>query len=191
MAPAAHEKHRPSEISVWNLVPAVSHGAINPIRVGLPPLAEQKRIVAKVEEFMALCDRLELQLQERDTRHAMLASASLARFADAPIPANLSLLFHDSYTIEPGDLRKAILSLAVQGKLIAQDPNDEPAQEVFRRVAARLPTKLSENPFLADIPMTITEESECELPIGWTWIPLGHVGIWAPVVGSLSSIRAK
>jgi type I restriction enzyme, S subunit len=94
---------------------------------GLPPLAEQKRIVAKADELMALCDRLEQQQQERDTRHAALARASLARFADAPTPANLNFLFYDSYTIEPADLRKTILTLAVQGELVPQDPNDEPA----------------------------------------------------------------
>lgn len=90
----------------------------------LPPLAEQKRIVTKVDELMALCDRLEAQQQERETRHAALAHASLARFADAPTPANLNFLFHPSYTISPADLRKSILTLAVQGKLVPQDPND-------------------------------------------------------------------
>lgn len=84
----------------------------------LPPIAEQKRIVAKVDELMALCDRLEAQQQERDTRHAALARASLARFAEAPTPANLDFLFHPSYPITPADLRKSILTLAVQGELI-------------------------------------------------------------------------
>jgi type I restriction enzyme S subunit len=99
--------------------------------VPLPPLAEQKRIVAKVDELMALCDRLDAQQQERETRHASLARASLARFADAPTPANLPFLFHPSYAIPPADLRKSILTLAVQGKLVPQDPNDEPAEKTF------------------------------------------------------------
>jgi type I restriction enzyme S subunit len=99
----------------------------------LPPLAEQKRIVAKVDELMALCDRLEEQQKERETRHAALARASLARFAEAPTPANLEFLFHQSYAIAPADLRKSILTLAVQGKLVPQDPNDESTQESLAR----------------------------------------------------------
>jgi type I restriction enzyme S subunit len=74
---------------------------------------------------MALCDRLALQQQERETRHAALARASLARFADAPTPANLPFLFHPSYAIPPADLRKSILTLAVQGKLVPQDAEPE------------------------------------------------------------------
>ncbi len=127
--------------------------------VGLPPLAEQKRIVAKVDELMALCDRLEAQQQERETRHAALARASLARFADAPTPANLSFLFHDSYTIEPADLRKSILTLAVQGNLVFQDPRDEPAEE-WLSTADRSPPRAERDigvpPF--------------SLPHGWTWL---------------------
>ena len=106
---------------------------MRPLAIPLPPLAEQKRIVAKVDELMALCDRLEAQQQERETRHAALARASLARFADAPTPANLKFLFHKSYTIAPADLRKSILTLAVQGKLVPQDPNDEPAEQLLSR----------------------------------------------------------
>ena len=106
------------------------------IPIALPPLAEQKRIVAKVDELMALCDRLEAQQQERETRHAALARASLARFADAPTPANLPFLFHPSYAIPSADLRKSILTLAVQGKLVPQDPNDEPAAPHHKRQRA-------------------------------------------------------
>jgi type I restriction enzyme S subunit len=105
--------------------------------IPLPPLAEQKRIVAKVDELMALCDRLEAQQQERETRHAALAHASLARFAEAPAPANLAWIFHPSYTIPSADLRKAILTLAVQGKLVPQDPNDEPAEDSLSRLGLK------------------------------------------------------
>jgi type I restriction enzyme S subunit len=102
----------------------INLGAAKSLPIPVPPLAEQKRIVAKVDELMALCDRLEAQQKERETRHAALARASLARFADAPTPANLTFLFHKSYTIPAADLRKSILTLAIQGKLIPKDHND-------------------------------------------------------------------
>ncbi len=111
----------------------ISLGRMRPLPFPLPPLAEQKRIVAKVDELMALCDRLEAQQQERDNRHAALARASLTRFAEAPTPANLDFLFHQSYPINPADLRKAILSLAVQGKLVPQDPNDENTEHLLMK----------------------------------------------------------
>jgi type I restriction enzyme S subunit len=102
---------------------------------GLPPLAEHKRIGDKVDQLMALCDQLEAQQQERETRHAALARASLSRFAQAPTPTNLNLLFHKSYTIPPADLRKSILTLAVQGKLVPQEPKDEPAKELLKKIS--------------------------------------------------------
>ena len=89
--------------------------------IALPPLAEQMRIVAKVDELMALCDRLEALQLEREAQAGQLARASLARFTDAPTPANLNHLFHSSFPISPSDLRKSILTLAIQGKLVSQD----------------------------------------------------------------------
>jgi type I restriction enzyme S subunit len=117
--------------------PAINDGEFRGCPLPLPPIAEQKRIVVTVDELMALCDRLEAQQQERETRHATLARASLARFADAPTPVNLDFLFHNSYTIDPADLRKSILTLAVQGKLVPQDPNDEPAEECLSRLGLK------------------------------------------------------
>src|SRR5205823_6466821 len=105
----------------YTTVDHLSSGQIENVVVPLPPLAEQKRIVAKVDELMALCDRLEAQQEEREMRHASLARASLSRFAEAPTPANLTFLFHKSYTIPPADLRKSILTLAVQGELVPKD----------------------------------------------------------------------
>lgn len=127
------------------------------IPVPLPPLAEQKRIVAKVDELMALCDRLEAQQQDRETRHAALARASLARFAAAPTPANLPFLFHPSYAIPPADLRKSILTLAVQGKLVPQDPNDEPAET------------------LCEPDEELAAASSFEVPNGWIWTRLAKL----------------
>ncbi len=136
--------------------------------IALPPLAEQKRIVAKVDELMALCDRLEAQQLEREAQAGQLARASLARFADAPTPANLNLLFHSSFPISPSDLRKSILTLAVQGKLVPQDPNDEPAEELLARLARELtPERCRKQASpLASLP---ADSLQYDLPDSWTW----------------------
>lgn len=143
----------------------------------LPPLAEQKRIVEKVDELMALCDRLEAQQQERETRHAALARASLARFAEAPTPANLDWIFHSAFSIPPSDLRKSILTLAVQGKLVPQDPNDEPADEVLARIAATK-LQLRENGEIARQKPFEPLQSDSvpfEAPESWRWAKLAEL----------------
>jgi type I restriction enzyme S subunit len=150
------------------------------VRIPLPPLAEQKRIVAKVDELMALCDRLEEQQQERETRHAALARASLARFADAPTPSNLPLLFHPSFVIPPADLRKTIFTLAVQGKLVPQDTNDEPAEELIDRIAEIRHGGIAQQ----YLPVT-KDEAPYELPCSWMWVRLGNISLtsdsgWSP-----------
>lgn len=156
--------------------PAINDGEFRGCPVPLPPLAEQKRIVAKVDELMALCDQLETQQQERDTRHAALTRASLARFANAPTPANLTFLFHPSYAISPADLRKSILTLAVQGKLVPQDPNDEPAGELLKRLARGLTPEQRRRQAgpLSPIP---ARSLQYEVPESWAWARFRDVAI--------------
>jgi type I restriction enzyme, S subunit len=126
---------------------------------------------------MALCDRLALQQQERETRHAALARASLARFADEPTPANLTFLFHPSYAISPADLRKSILTLAVQGKLVPQDPNDEPADSILRATHSFFDRLVAAKKLSAPKPLPLIEDDEVpfSLPIGWAWCRFGQI----------------
>ncbi len=134
----------------------------------LAPLAEQKRIVTKVDELMALCERLETQQKERETKHTALASASLARFADAPTPTNLNFLFHKSYTIPPADFRKSILTLAVQGKLVRQDPNDPNTRDVIdHAMEKRTHTIRSKSLRRKALDESVELISEAELPSSW------------------------
>jgi type I restriction enzyme S subunit len=136
--------------------------------------------VAKVDELMALCDRLEAQQQERQTRHAALACASLARFADAPTPANLNFIFHKSYDIAPADLRKTILTLAVQGKLVPQDPDDEPAEQLLRRIAEKrtgllkggYPNPSEASTQLRKQQVQVLPRNLATLAPGWAWATL-------------------
>jgi type I restriction enzyme S subunit len=149
-------------------MPRLGTQDLESVAIPLPPLAEQQRIVAKVDELMALCDRLEAQQQERETRHAVLARASLARFADAPTPANLNFIFHKSYVIPPADLRKSILTLAVQGKLVPQDPNDEPADqgELF---AKEEPKGQARGRTGAELGEITEADVDAEIPPPWVW----------------------
>lgn len=126
--------------------------------IPLAPPGEQKRIVAKVDELMALCDRLEAQQQERQTRHAALARASLVRFADAPTPANLSLLFRDECSIDPADLRRAVLALAVKGRLVPQVDEEGTGQEVVASLrASRLGARDNADRVEASVPFDVPE----------------------------------
>ena len=120
---------------------------VNGIEIPLPPLAEQHRIVAKVDELMALCNRLEAARTERETTRNRLAAASLARLnAPDPDPAvfrNDAAFALDNLTpltTRPDQikaLRQTVLNLAVRGKLVPQDPNDESASELLKKIAAR------------------------------------------------------
>jgi type I restriction enzyme, S subunit len=110
----------------------------------LPPLVEQHRIVAKVDELMALCDRLAAARAEREAVRDRLAAASLARL-NTPDPvtfqddARFALDTLPALTARPDQikhLRQTILNLAVRGKLVPQDPKDEPASELLKRIAA-------------------------------------------------------
>lgn len=108
----------------------------------LPPLAEQRRIVAKVDELMGLCDRLEAARAGCEAVRDRLAAASLARL-NVPDPesfqddARFALDALPALTTRPDQikrLRQTILNLAVRGKLVPQDPNDEPASELLKRL---------------------------------------------------------
>jgi type I restriction enzyme S subunit len=160
----------------------ITKGKLESIRLPLPPLAEQKRIVAKVDELMAVCDRLDQQQQERETRHTVLARASLARFADAPTPANLNFIFHKSYDIPPADLRKSILTLAVQGKLVPQDPDDERAEDLMARCLAER-HELKRTTVSAVQSIDGADALGYDLPASWRWHLLDDLLIFGPTNG--------
>ena len=119
-------KDETSKLTVQN----IKSKQLNEAPVLLPPLAEQHRIVAKVDELMALCDRLEAARAEREATRDRLAAASLARL-NAPDPntfqddARFALGALPALTTRPDQitqLRQTILNLAVRGKLVEQEP---------------------------------------------------------------------
>ena len=149
------------------------------IPVMLPPLAEQHRIVAKIDELMALCDRLEAARAEREATRDRLATASLARLK-APDPDPEVFQDHAAFALDnlaplttrPDQikaLRQTILNLAVRGKLVPQDPNDEPASELLKRIAAEQArtAKTGKSRKKKASPVE-TANAPFILPMGWT-----------------------
>ena len=157
----------------------------------LPPLAEQHRIVARVDELMALCDWLDAARAERESTRDRLATASLARLnASDPDPATFerdvgfALNNLTPLTTRPDQiktLRQTILNLAVRGKLVPQDHNDEPASELLKqiagdRVALEKSGAMKKSKPLP--PVINTEEAPFELPAGWAWAQFPEVGLF-------------
>ncbi|WP_027595059.1 restriction endonuclease subunit S [Pseudomonas sp. LAIL14HWK12:I7] len=159
----------------------VNQGHIGSLSVPLPPIAEQLRIVAKVDELMALCDRLEARQADADSAHAQLAQAllsSLIQASDAEDFAQswqrLAEHFHTLFTTESSidALKQTLLQLAVMGKLVPQNPSDEPASELLKRIAeekARLVTEGKLRKPKARLEIS-EEEMAFSLPRGWQWV---------------------
>jgi type I restriction enzyme S subunit len=122
----------------------LSIGKLAQFVIPLPPLAEQHRIVAKVDELMALCDRLEAEQADAKSAHAKLVETLLSTLTQSTDAADLAAnwerlaeYFDTLFTTESSldALKQTILQLAVMGKLVPQDPKDEPASELLKRIA--------------------------------------------------------
>ncbi|UTF49811.1 restriction endonuclease subunit S [Desulfomicrobium sp. ZS1] len=146
----------------------------------LPPLAEQKRIVAKVDELMALCDQLEAQQLERERRFPVLSRTCHARFAEAPTPDNLNRIFDEVGAVSPADIKRMILTLAAHGKLVAQDPREESATKLLERVAVKREQLLKNGYPNSDEAKSQLRKQHAQhlpeglqdLPVGWKWATL-------------------
>ena len=154
----------------------------------LPPLAEQHRIVAKVDELMALCDRLEAARTEREATRDRLGGAVLSRL-NAPDPDPAIFRNHAAFALENlaplttridqiKVLRQTILSLAVRGKLVEQDPIEGTGQALLcelRKIRNTWETsgrvrKQKVKNAVAD------DEQHLDLPTSWAWTRLIDVG---------------
>ena len=152
----------------------------------VPPLAEQRRIVAKVDELMALCDRLEETRSAREDTRDRLTKSSLARLratdTDAP-----TFRAHARFTVDAlpaltaradqvKHLRQAILSLAVRGQLVDQDPADESASELLKRIrVSRAHTRKAKKRLTHALNTKAVDARLFNLPNGWEWTPLAEV----------------
>ncbi|EAR21576.1 restriction endonuclease subunit S [Nitrococcus mobilis] len=156
-------------------------GDIPKLMVPLPPLAGQARIVAKVDELMALCDRLEAQQADTEAAHTTLVKTLLDTLTQSrsaeDFAANwqrLSAHFDTLFTTEPSidTLKQTLLQLAVMGKLVPQDPSDGPASELLKRLRGRNGNR--------QVGRRTNEEALPALPAGWECVSVGDLG---PIAG--------
>ena len=117
--------------------------------VPIPPLAEQERIVARIEELLPL-------INEYDEAEKRLTSLN-AEF--------------------PDKLRKSILQQAVQGKLTERDPADDPASELLKRIQAEKAKLIAEGKIKKEktLPPIMDEEKPFDIPDTWVWAPMGVI----------------
>jgi type I restriction enzyme S subunit len=149
----------------------------------LPPEEEQHRIVAKVDELMALCDQLEAQTEASIDAHKTLVEVLLATLTNAKdtdelndnwqtISQHFDVLFTTQASID--QLKQTILQLAVMGKLVKQDPNDEPASKLLERIATEKQQLIKDKKYQKSSKLK-PKINSVKYPINWVEVQTGEV----------------
>jgi len=137
-------------LSVGTAMPGLSANRLKGLVLPLPPLSEQHRIVAKIEELMPLVEEYDKAQKELDALNAKLPEA----------------------------LKKSILQEAIQGKLVPQDHNDEPASVLLQRIRKEKEQLVKDGKLkkkdLVTTPIT-DEEKPFEIPESWEWCRMGDI----------------
>ena len=144
--------------------PAINDDRLYRAIIALPPLAEQKRIVAKIKELLPLVDRYE---------------AAWIRLED----------FNRRF---PEDMKKSILQQAIQGKLVEQRPEEGTAQKLYQQIQAEKQHLIKEGRVKKEKPLPeITEEEKpFEIPESWMWVRFSDLMI-AMSTGPFGSMLHK
>jgi type I restriction enzyme S subunit len=159
----------------------VSLGFLRTYLMPLPPLPEQHRIVAKIDQLMSRCDELEKLRTEREQKRLAIHTAALRQLLAAQELASsanarqfLTRHFSELYSVKESvaQLRKTILQLAVMGKLVHQDPSDPPASALLKEIEAEKLRLVKEGKIKPPKPMPKIKEKELPyvLPEGWEWV---------------------
>lgn len=158
----------------------LSIGRIVEVPVPLVPPSAQR----KVDELMALCDQLETAQAEREAGRDKLTLSTLAKLNEPdpetfPDDARLALEHLEPLTKRTDQikqLRQTILNLAVRGRLVEQDPNDEPAFNLFSRVLQSRKKYSAERKIRGDkIPSS--PDADLGLPTCWVLAALGQIAV--------------
>jgi type I restriction enzyme, S subunit len=175
-----------SRLVTGSAQPQVTIANADPLVLAVPPLSEQSRIVARVEELMRLCDALEAKRKLDAAQHAQLLHTLLGTLTDSTTPeelathwqrvaAHFDLLLDRPEAVDA--LEQTILQLAVRGLLVPQDPNDEPASVLLQRIRAEKDRLIADGKIKRDKPLLpITDdEKPFKLPQGWEWVRLPEI----------------
>ena len=180
--------------------PNISREKIIATVIALPPEAEQHRIVAKVDELMTLCDQLEQQQENSISAHKTLVETLLsslvnaaekggsttkaggnagkaAAFSGQQVWARIAEHFDTLFTTEHSidQLKQTILQLAVMGRLVPQDPDDEPASKLLERIASEKQQLIKDGKIKKNKPFINfdgLDDLKKPLPESWEWIKL-------------------
>lgn len=174
--------------------PKLNQAKMNSIPTPLPPLSEQHRIVSRVDELMGLLDRLEAARAAREVARVAHRESALSSLRDANTPEEVEIAWlrvsegFSTLVSAPEDvasLRQTVLQLAVRGKLVPQDPSDEPARQLLERIAAEKARLVKEGKIKAPKPLPPLSKDELpfELPRGWEWVRLGELVLEGPSNG--------
>jgi type I restriction enzyme S subunit len=166
--------------------PKMNQEKMHSILIALPPLAEQKRIVDKIDELMALCDKLEAQRKTCNDKRLAVHTAAIKRLLTAGDKNDfasswqfITRHFDQLYSVKENvaELKKAILTLAMQGKLVEQDPKDQPASELLKEIQAEKERLIKEGKIKKqkELPPIKPEEVPYDVPEGWEWVRLGDL----------------
>jgi type I restriction enzyme S subunit len=158
----------------------LNKNSLNNLLIPLPPLEEQKHIVTKVDQLMELCDHLESLEQKKHESHIHLNNTALNKMLDASSPEefeenwrlvcdNFGLLYDNIENVEK--LRQSILQLAVMGKLVEQDADDEPAEVLLEKIYAEKERLVKEKKIKKSKVSSKIEENEIpyQIPNNWKW----------------------
>lgn len=173
---------------------AVSKTDIETFVIAIPPLAEQQRIVTKVDELMALCDKLEQQQTNSLVTHQLLVETLLKTLTNAKdeaelketwqqIESNFGLLFATEESVDL--LKQTILQLAVMGKLTQYFRKQNPelvsgansARELLKKITAEKEKLVAEGKIKKQnpLPEITDDEKPFELPERWEFVRLGNI----------------
>ena len=170
--------------------PSISKKQLENLAIPLPPLAEQHRIVARVDELMALCDQLEETRISRENTRDRLTKASFALLS-APDTDDVAFRSHACIALDAlpaltaradqvKHLRQTILELAVRGRLVKQDPTEEAVKISLRAIRSKTDALVKSGKLRPTRPPgpILEGETPFSIPDTWIWVRVGDIALF-------------